>query len=108
MIENNCLSTGCLFSVNVRHQYNTIQQLDTAIRDQDVLSDTFNDDCDLSGNVGYDGQFILNYWNREILIMSDTIITAIAQTSRKTILSFSAMNKYICNFVKNSCTGSGL
>ena len=87
LIENNCSVTACIFSVNVRRQ-STNQQLDIAIAGQEMHDD-------LHDYVGYDGQLILNYWNREISIMSDAIVKAIAQSSPKTIHSFATMNKYL-------------
>ena len=82
LIEKNCISTGCLFYVNVAGQA--------------FYKDGGSDDneCDRIDNVGYDGHLILNYWNREISYMSDAILKAIAKCSRKTILSFASMNKY--------------
>ena len=73
LIKNNCVATGCLFSVNV---------------------DVREHNCEDNHCVGYDGQCILNYSNREISFMSDTIIAAIAQSSREIIHSFAAMDKY--------------
>lgn len=88
LIENNCLATGCIFSVNVKRHPSTIpQQLDIGIAGQEMHDD-------LHDYAGYDGQLILNYWNREISIMSDAIVKAIARSSRKTIRSFATMKKY--------------
>ena len=80
LIQMNCITTGCVFLVNVAGR--------------DFYKDDSEDECDLNDSVGYDGQLIENYWNREILFVSDTIVKAVAQCSRKTILSFAAMNKY--------------
>ena len=88
LIENNCLATGCIFSVNVKRHPSTIpQQLDIGIAGQEMHDD-------LHDYAGYDGQLILNYWNRDITIMSDAIVKAIARSSRKTIRSFATMKKY--------------
>ena len=89
LIEKNCIATGCVFSVNVRRQ-----SLDIAPAGDAIHEGNCNDECDLNDNVGYDGHFVLNYWTREITVMSDAIVTAIAHSSRKTILSFATMKKY--------------
>ena len=84
--ENGIAVPGCIFAVNVRLSKNITGS-------QDEVLKNFNDKCDLNDLVGYDGQCISDYLQKEISIMSETVLNAIAQSSRKNILSFWGMHE---------------
>ena len=94
--QNDGTVPECIFSVNVRLTSNI--QLDAATTDKQLgqykmVSEDYYNECKMNNSVGYDGQCISDYWQREITVMSEAVLTAISQSSRKNILSFWGMHE---------------